>query len=80
MLTDIKSGVIRYALVNWLGYSWGKIRLRKINGDPHRPELIRTYCKAYADALQKERDGTHVPLSGFKALHRYEFVGKEGIP
>ena len=60
VLTDIKSGVIRYALVNWLGYSWGKIRLRKINGDPHRPELIRTYCKAYADALQKERDGTHV--------------------
>ena len=60
VLTDIKPSVIRYALVNWLGYSWGKIRLRKISGDPNRPELIRTYCKAYADALQKERDGTHV--------------------
>ena len=60
ILTEIKNSAIRYALVNWLGYSWGRIRLRKINGDPNRPELIRTYCKAYADALQKERDGTHV--------------------
>ena len=57
---DISHSVIRYALVNWLGYRWGKVRLRKCNGNKDRPDVIRTYLKSYADALQKERDGTHV--------------------
>jgi len=60
VLVDISHSVIRYALVNWLGYRWGKVRLRKCNGNKDRPDVIRTYLKSYADALQKERDGTHV--------------------
>ena len=60
VLSEVKLSVIRYALVTFLGYAWGKIRLRKIQGDPKRPDIMRTYLKAYADALKKEREGTHV--------------------
>ena len=58
-LTEVSRSVVRYALVHMLGYQWGKIRLRKIRPDPERNDVIRTYLKAYGDALALERRGTH---------------------
>ena len=60
VLLTVKRSVVRYALVHMLHYRWGKIRLKKINGDVERPDVIRTYLKAYADALALERRGTHI--------------------
>lgn len=60
VIVDVKRGVVRYALVNFLNYHWGKVKPKKNDGDPRRPTMIRTYLKAYADALQKEAAGTHV--------------------
>jgi hypothetical protein len=59
-LTEVSRSVVRYALVHMLGYRWGKIRLKKINPDPERNDVIRTYLKAYGDALALERRGTHI--------------------
>jgi hypothetical protein len=60
VLVTVKRSVVRYALVHMLHYRWGKIRLKKINGDVERSDVIRTYLKAYADALALERRGTHI--------------------
>ncbi len=59
-LTKISRSAVRYALVHMLRYRWGKIRLKKINPDPERNDVIRTYLKAYGDALELERRGTHI--------------------
>ena len=42
---------------NQLGYSWGKIRLRKTQADPARPAIIRSYLLRYSQALALEREG-----------------------
>ena len=60
VIVDVKRGAVRYALVNYLDYHWGKVKPKKNDGDPRRPTMIRTYLKAYADALAKEEAGTHV--------------------
>ena len=60
VIVDIKRGAVRYALINYLDYHWGKVKPKKNDGDPRRPTMIRTYLKAYADALAKEAAGTHV--------------------
>jgi hypothetical protein len=60
IIIDVKRGVVRYALINFLNHHWGKVKPKKVDADPHRPDLIRTYLKAYADALAKEEAGTHV--------------------
>ena len=60
LLTEIKPSAIRYALVHWLGYAWGKVKLRKIQGSADRPKIVRTYLHEKSKALKLERDGTHV--------------------
>ena len=42
-LEDVKRNVVRYALVHMLHCRWGEIRLKKINGDVERTDVIRTY-------------------------------------
>ena len=58
-LDNVTRSVVRYALVHMLGYRWGKVRVKKLKSDPERPTVVRTYLKAYADALALERRGTH---------------------
>ncbi|MGZ0214130.1 MAG: hypothetical protein ACKVI4_16760 [Actinomycetales bacterium] len=54
---DVSRDVIRYCLKHQLGYSWGKIRLRKTQADPARPAIIRSYLLRYSQALALEREG-----------------------
>jgi hypothetical protein len=56
----VNEGVIRYALVNFLDCSYGPVKHKKKGMDPKRWDILRTYLRDYADALAKERAGTHV--------------------
>ena len=52
--------VVQYALHHFLGYRHGKIRGKAVKRDAKRPDLIRQYLLDYSNALELERNGTHV--------------------
>ena len=57
----ISNSAVRYALVHYLGYSWGEVKLRKCESDPDRIDVKRTYLVDYARALKlQDVDKTHV--------------------
>jgi hypothetical protein len=57
----ISNGAIRYALIHYLGYSWGNVKLRKCESDPDRVDVKRTYLVDFARALKQQNvDKTHV--------------------
>lgn len=57
----ISNSAIRYALVHYLGYSWGEVKLRKCESDPDRVDVKRTYLVDFARALKlQDVDKTHV--------------------
>jgi hypothetical protein len=57
----ISHSAVRYALVHYLGYSWGEVKLRKCESDPDRVDVKRTYLVDYARALKlQDVDKTHV--------------------
>jgi hypothetical protein len=57
----ISNSAIRYALIHYLGYSWGDVKLRKCQSDPDRVDVKRTYLVDFARALKmQDVDKTHV--------------------
>ena len=57
----ISNAAIRYALIHYLGYSWGNVKLRKCESDPERADVKRTYLVDFARALKLQNvDKTHV--------------------
>ena len=57
----ISNSAIRYALIHYLGYSWGEVKLRKCETDPDRVDVKRTYLVDFARALKQQNvDKTHV--------------------
>jgi hypothetical protein len=57
----VSSRAIRYALIHYLGYSWGEVKLRKCETDPDRIDVKRTYLVDFARALKmQDVDKTHV--------------------
>ena len=59
----VSHGAIMYALKHYCngadGYEWGDVKNRKIESDPARLHVKRTYLVDYAAALKKEKEGTH---------------------
>jgi hypothetical protein len=57
----ISNGAIRYALIHFLDYSWGEVKLRKCQTDPERMDVKRTYLVDYAATLKRQdEDETHI--------------------
>jgi len=48
---------VRYALRNYLGWHWGKIKPRKTKGDLDRRDVIAAYLRDFGRALKLEREG-----------------------
>ena len=57
---ELTRGVVRYALRHFLGMRFNRIRGKAIKRDPKRPHLIRQYLVDFSNALELERNGTHV--------------------
>jgi hypothetical protein len=47
---------VRYAMRNYLGWSWGRIKPRKTKGNLDRQDVIVAYLRDFGRALRLERD------------------------
>ena len=51
---------VRYAMRNYLGWSWGRIKPRKTKGNLDRQDVIVAYLRDFGRALRLEREGKAV--------------------
>jgi len=71
---------VRYALKEYLGWRWGKVRPRKTKGDADRKDVIVAYLRDFGRALKLERDGKAVLVYTDESyLHQNHCPGKSWI-
>ncbi len=71
---------VRYALKEYLGWRWGKVRPRKTKGDADRKDVIVAYLRDFGRALKLEREGKAVLVYTDESyLHQNHAPGKSWI-
>ena len=71
---------VRYALKNYLGWSWAGVKPRKTKGDLDRRDVIVAYLRDFGRALKLEREGKAVLVYTDESyLHQNHCPGKSWI-